>query len=85
MLLQLLCKDQFNCTAQWIAVGSARAAMCSFFLVAACKMTTETSSRGDIGVISARRTESCDVSDIIGLFSNTTDVLFGRIDVVYLL
>uniref|UniRef100_A0A8B9GI37 Uncharacterized protein n=1 Tax=Amazona collaria TaxID=241587 RepID=A0A8B9GI37_9PSIT len=48
-------------------------------------MITETSSRGDIGEISARRTESRDVSDIIGLFSNTTDVLFGRIDVVYLL
>uniref|UniRef100_A0A8C6J7A5 CFA61 protein n=1 Tax=Melopsittacus undulatus TaxID=13146 RepID=A0A8C6J7A5_MELUD len=48
-------------------------------------MTTETSSRGDRGVISARRTESHDVSDIIGLFSNTTDDLFGRIDVVHLL
>ncbi|XP_062464093.1 cilia- and flagella-associated protein 61 isoform X1 [Pezoporus occidentalis] len=48
-------------------------------------MTTEFSPRGDIGAISARRTESRDVSDIIGLFSNTTDVLFGRIDVVYLL
>ncbi|XP_030345033.1 cilia- and flagella-associated protein 61 isoform X2 [Strigops habroptila] len=48
-------------------------------------MATETSSRGDTGAISARRTESRDVSDIIGLFSNSTDVLFGRIDIVYLL
>uniref|UniRef100_A0A672TTI7 Uncharacterized protein n=1 Tax=Strigops habroptila TaxID=2489341 RepID=A0A672TTI7_STRHB len=47
-------------------------------------MATETSSRGDTGAISARRTESRDVSDIIGLFSNSTDVLFGRIDIVYL-
>ncbi|KFW71434.1 Uncharacterized protein C20orf26, partial [Pygoscelis adeliae] len=48
-------------------------------------MTTITSSRGNPEVVSARRTESRDVSDIIGLFSHFTEVVFGRIDVMYLL
>ncbi|XP_035754512.1 cilia- and flagella-associated protein 61, partial [Egretta garzetta] len=48
-------------------------------------MTTITSSRGHTEVVSARRTESRDVSDIIGLFSCFTEVVFGRIDVMYLL
>ncbi|NXH16161.1 CFA61 protein, partial [Bucco capensis] len=48
-------------------------------------MTTITSSGGRKEVVSARRTESHDVSDIIGLFSYFTEVIFGRIDVVYLL
>ncbi|KAM7117624.1 cilia- and flagella-associated protein 61 [Ciconia maguari] len=48
-------------------------------------MTTITSSRGNTEVVSARRTESHDVSDIIGLFSRFTEVVFGRIDVMYLL
>ncbi|XP_075562847.1 cilia- and flagella-associated protein 61 [Pelecanus crispus] len=48
-------------------------------------MTTITSSRGTTEVVSARRTESRDVSDIIGLFSYFTEALFGRIDVMYLL
>ncbi|NXL07827.1 CFA61 protein, partial [Mesembrinibis cayennensis] len=47
-------------------------------------MTTIT-SRGNTGVVSARRTESHDVSDIVGLFSHFTEVVFGRIDVMYLL
>ncbi|KAM6139598.1 cilia- and flagella-associated protein 61 [Phoenicopterus ruber ruber] len=48
-------------------------------------MTTITSSRGHTEVVSARRTESHDVSEIISLFSHFTEVVFGRIDVVYLL
>ncbi|KFQ92308.1 Uncharacterized protein C20orf26, partial [Nipponia nippon] len=48
-------------------------------------MTTITSSRGNTEVVSARKTESHDVSDIIGLFSHFTEVVFGRIDVMYLL
>ncbi|NXF36523.1 CFA61 protein, partial [Nyctibius bracteatus] len=48
-------------------------------------MTTITSSRGNTEVVSARRTESHDVSDIIGLFSHLTELVFGRIDVMYLL
>ncbi|KAM9271638.1 cilia- and flagella-associated protein 61 [Morus bassanus] len=48
-------------------------------------MTTITSSGGNREVISARRTESHDVSDIISLFSHSTEVVFGRIDVMYLL
>ncbi|NXR04832.1 CFA61 protein, partial [Sagittarius serpentarius] len=48
-------------------------------------MTTITSSRGNTEVVSARRTESHDVPDIIGLFSHFTEVVFGRIDVIYLL
>ncbi|NXQ84020.1 CFA61 protein, partial [Nyctibius grandis] len=48
-------------------------------------MTKITSSRGKTEVVSARRTESHDVSDIIGLFSHLTELVFGRIDVVYLL
>uniref|UniRef100_A0A8B9MPH7 Cilia and flagella associated protein 61 n=1 Tax=Accipiter nisus TaxID=211598 RepID=A0A8B9MPH7_9AVES len=50
-----------------------------------CKMTTINSSRGNAEVVSARRTESRDVSDIISLFSHFTEVVFGRIDVMYLL
>ncbi|NXJ98620.1 CFA61 protein, partial [Corythaixoides concolor] len=48
-------------------------------------MTTITSSRGNTEVVSARRTESHDISDIIGLFRHFTEVVFGRIDVMYLL
>ncbi|KAM6082825.1 cilia- and flagella-associated protein 61 isoform 2-T2 [Chlamydotis macqueenii] len=48
-------------------------------------MATITSSRGNTEVVSARRTESHDVSDIIGLFSRFTEAVFGRIDVMYLL
>uniref|UniRef100_A0A8B9MTB7 Cilia and flagella associated protein 61 n=1 Tax=Accipiter nisus TaxID=211598 RepID=A0A8B9MTB7_9AVES len=48
-------------------------------------MTTINSSRGNAEVVSARRTESRDVSDIISLFSHFTEVVFGRIDVMYLL
>ncbi|NXX77257.1 CFA61 protein, partial [Urocolius indicus] len=48
-------------------------------------MTTITSSRGNTEVVSARRTEPHDVSDINSLFSHFTEVVFGRIDVTYLL
>ncbi|XP_009979353.1 PREDICTED: uncharacterized protein C20orf26 homolog, partial [Tauraco erythrolophus] len=48
-------------------------------------MTTVTTSRGKTEVVSARRTESHDVSDIISLFNRFTEVVFGRIDVTYLL
>uniref|UniRef100_A0A8C3JF57 Cilia and flagella associated protein 61 n=1 Tax=Calidris pygmaea TaxID=425635 RepID=A0A8C3JF57_9CHAR len=48
-------------------------------------MTTITSSGGTTEVVSARRTESRDVSDIIELFNDFTDAVFGRIDVMYLL
>ncbi|NWW42981.1 CFA61 protein, partial [Pedionomus torquatus] len=48
-------------------------------------MTTITSSRGNTEVVSARRTELRDVSDIIELFNDFTDANFGRIDVMYLL
>uniref|UniRef100_A0A8D0FV77 Uncharacterized protein n=2 Tax=Strigidae TaxID=30459 RepID=A0A8D0FV77_STROC len=48
-------------------------------------MTTITSSTGNTEVVSARRTESHDVSDIIGLFSHFTEAVFGRIDIMYLL
>ncbi|XP_042645319.1 cilia- and flagella-associated protein 61 [Tyto alba] len=48
-------------------------------------MTTITSSTGNTEVVSARRTESYDVSDIIGLFSHFTEAVFGKIDVMYLL
>ncbi|XP_054239360.1 LOW QUALITY PROTEIN: cilia- and flagella-associated protein 61 [Indicator indicator] len=48
-------------------------------------MTPITSSGGKAEVFRARRTESRDVSDIINLFSYFTEVIFGRIDVVYLL
>ncbi|NWX48175.1 CFA61 protein, partial [Steatornis caripensis] len=48
-------------------------------------MTTLTSLRGNTEFVSARRTESHDVSDIISLFSHFTEVVFGRIDVTYLL
>ncbi|NXN94399.1 CFA61 protein, partial [Rhinopomastus cyanomelas] len=48
-------------------------------------MTTVTSSSGKAETISARRTASHDVSDIVSLFSYSTDAVFGRIDVTYLL
>ncbi|XP_051470281.1 cilia- and flagella-associated protein 61 isoform X3 [Apus apus] len=48
-------------------------------------MTTITSSEGDTEVVSARRTESHDVSNIKSLFNYFTEVVFGRIDVVALL
>ncbi|NWV28409.1 CFA61 protein, partial [Origma solitaria] len=48
-------------------------------------MATLTSSRGDTEVVTARRTESCDVPGIISLFTPFTERLFGRIDVTYLL
>ncbi|NWV31133.1 CFA61 protein, partial [Grantiella picta] len=48
-------------------------------------MATVTSSRGDKEVVTARRTEPCDIPSIIGLFSPFTEDLFGRIDVTYLL
>uniref|UniRef100_A0A8C3BTE3 Cilia and flagella associated protein 61 n=1 Tax=Cairina moschata TaxID=8855 RepID=A0A8C3BTE3_CAIMO len=48
-------------------------------------MTTITSSRGHTEVVSARRTELRDVSDIISLFSHFTEDVFGRIDVMHLL
>ncbi|NWX59600.1 CFA61 protein, partial [Promerops cafer] len=48
-------------------------------------MATETSSRGNTDVVTARRTESHDVPGIISLFSPVTEDLFGRIDVTYLL
>ncbi|XP_054677587.1 cilia- and flagella-associated protein 61 isoform X1 [Grus americana] len=59
--------------------------MFSFFLVAVCKMTTITTSRGNTEVVSARRTESHDASDIISLLSHFTEIVFGSIDVMYLL
>uniref|UniRef100_A0A8B9I3X5 Cilia and flagella associated protein 61 n=1 Tax=Anser brachyrhynchus TaxID=132585 RepID=A0A8B9I3X5_9AVES len=48
-------------------------------------MTTITSSRGHTEVVSARRTELRDVSDIISLFSHFTEDVFGKIDVMHLL
>ncbi|XP_053829912.1 cilia- and flagella-associated protein 61 isoform X3 [Vidua macroura] len=48
-------------------------------------MATVTSSRGNTDVVTARRTVSRDVPDIISLFSPVTEDLFGRIDVTYLL
>uniref|UniRef100_A0A8B9EN79 Cilia and flagella associated protein 61 n=1 Tax=Anser cygnoides TaxID=8845 RepID=A0A8B9EN79_ANSCY len=48
-------------------------------------MTTITSSRGHTEVVSARRTELRDVSDIINLFSHFTEDVFGKIDVMHLL
>uniref|UniRef100_A0A8B9Q937 Cilia and flagella associated protein 61 n=1 Tax=Apteryx owenii TaxID=8824 RepID=A0A8B9Q937_APTOW len=48
-------------------------------------MTAITSSRGNTEVVSARRTESHDVPDIINLISNSTKTTFGRINVTYLL
>ncbi|NXG72439.1 CFA61 protein, partial [Baryphthengus martii] len=48
-------------------------------------MTLITSSGGETEVVSARRTEPRDVSDIIGLFRPFTETVFGRIDVTYLL
>ncbi|XP_071661674.1 cilia- and flagella-associated protein 61 isoform X2 [Patagioenas fasciata] len=48
-------------------------------------MTTITSSSGSAEAIRARRTKPRDVSDIISLFSGSTDELFGRVDVTYLL
>ncbi|NWR58567.1 CFA61 protein, partial [Bucorvus abyssinicus] len=48
-------------------------------------MTTITPSGGGTEVVSARKTEARDVSDIIGLFSRSTEVVFGRIDVMCLL
>ncbi|KGL94109.1 Uncharacterized protein C20orf26, partial [Charadrius vociferus] len=48
-------------------------------------MTTITSPSGNTEVVSARRTESHDVSAIVDLFSHFTEVVFGRIDVTYLL
>ncbi|NWZ28929.1 CFA61 protein, partial [Asarcornis scutulata] len=48
-------------------------------------MTTITSSRGHTEVVSARRTDLRDVSDIISLFSHFTEDVFGRIDVMHLL
>ncbi|KFP84641.1 PREDICTED: uncharacterized protein C20orf26-like, partial [Apaloderma vittatum] len=44
-----------------------------------------TSSRGHAEVLSARRTEPRDISDITGLFSSLTEVVFGRTDAAYLL
>ncbi|KAM6280954.1 LOW QUALITY PROTEIN: cilia- and flagella-associated protein 61 [Porphyrio hochstetteri] len=58
--------------------------MFSFFLVAVCKMSTVT-SRGNTEVVSARRTELSDASDIVSLFSHLTEAVFGRIDVTHLL
>ncbi|XP_023778808.1 cilia- and flagella-associated protein 61 isoform X5 [Cyanistes caeruleus] len=52
---------------------------------AACGMATVTSWRGNTEVVTARRTESHDVPDIVTLFSPVTEDLFGRIDVTYLL
>ncbi|XP_023778805.1 cilia- and flagella-associated protein 61 isoform X3 [Cyanistes caeruleus] len=48
-------------------------------------MATVTSWRGNTEVVTARRTESHDVPDIVTLFSPVTEDLFGRIDVTYLL
>ncbi|KFQ26969.1 Uncharacterized protein C20orf26, partial [Merops nubicus] len=48
-------------------------------------VTPVTSSAGHTEAVSARRTESDDVSDIIGLISHFTEAVFGRIDVTYLL
>lgn len=48
-------------------------------------MTTITLSGGGAEVVSARRTEARDVSDITGLFSHSTEAVFGRIDVTCLL
>ncbi|NWV13265.1 CFA61 protein, partial [Ptilonorhynchus violaceus] len=48
-------------------------------------MATASSSRRNAEVGAARRTESRDVPDIIGLFSPVTEDIFGRIDVTYLL
>ncbi|NXE96651.1 CFA61 protein, partial [Menura novaehollandiae] len=48
-------------------------------------MAMITSPEGNREVVSARRTESQDVPDIISLFSPVTEDIFGRIDVTYLL
>nr|XP_009671407.1 PREDICTED: uncharacterized protein C20orf26 homolog [Struthio camelus australis] len=48
-------------------------------------MTAITSSRGNAEVVSIRRTESHDIPDIINLISNSTEKVFGRINVTYLL
>ncbi|NXT78301.1 CFA61 protein, partial [Zapornia atra] len=48
-------------------------------------MSTVASSRGDTEVVSARRTESRDASDIVRLFSHLTEAVFGRINVTHLL
>ncbi|NXO60101.1 CFA61 protein, partial [Aramus guarauna] len=48
-------------------------------------MATITTSRGNTEVVSARRTESHDASDIISLLSHFTEIVFGSIDVMYLL
>ncbi|XP_050171715.1 cilia- and flagella-associated protein 61 isoform X1 [Myiozetetes cayanensis] len=48
-------------------------------------MDTMTSSRRNTGGVSVRRTESHDVPDIISLFSTSTEGVFGRVDVMFLL
>nr|XP_013046594.1 cilia- and flagella-associated protein 61 isoform X2 [Anser cygnoides] len=66
-----------------LALGRSHPQPCR--LKAVYKMTTITSSRGHTEVVSARRTELRDVSDIINLFSHFTEDVFGKIDVMHLL
>ncbi|XP_006015481.2 cilia- and flagella-associated protein 61 [Alligator sinensis] len=49
------------------------------------KMTTITSATGTTEVVCARRTESNDIPGIVSLVSYSTEIYFGRINVVYLL
>uniref|UniRef100_A0A8C6ZJ35 Cilia and flagella associated protein 61 n=1 Tax=Nothoprocta perdicaria TaxID=30464 RepID=A0A8C6ZJ35_NOTPE len=48
-------------------------------------MTAITSARGKTEVVSARRTESHDIPDIINLIHSSTKHTFGRVNVTYLL
>ncbi|MGH0137710.1 UNVERIFIED_CONTAM: hypothetical protein FKN15_036573 [Acipenser sinensis] len=49
------------------------------------KMRTITSSGGVAEVINARRTESLDAREIINLIQPSTRIVFGRVNVIYLL
>ncbi|NXA42747.1 CFA61 protein, partial [Eudromia elegans] len=48
-------------------------------------MTAITSAKGNTEVVSARRTESHDIPDIINLICSSTKKTFGRVNVTYLL
>lgn len=87
-LLHSCYKNPFKVTALNNGLQQGRSARTSnvFFLcVTVSKMTTITSSRGHTEVVSARRTDLRDVSDIISLFSHFTEDVFGRIDIMHLL
>lgn len=87
-LLHSCYKDPFQVTALNNGLQQERSDRTSnvfFVFVTVYKMTTITSSRGHTEVVSARRTELRDVSDIISLFSHFTEDVFGRIDVMHLL